>query len=337
MKKLNLLLALLLMLVVCEGSFAYASESYPTKPVQVIVGWGAGGGTDMTAREIAPFIEKELGKPWVVTNMPGAAGAIGAEQVLSKKADGYTLLFGSETIALWPLMGISQHWYKDFEPIGVCSQGIATIAVNASSPWKTVEEFINYAKANPKKIKMAITGPATTGAVSAAILKKCLGIEVSTVTYEGQGPAVVALLGGHVDVIMENLSGVVDHHKAGKLRILGVFDNKRVKTVSDIPAIGEIYPETSEYLPYGAWIGLFAPKNAPKDVVARLTSAMAKAVANPEWQDGVWKVYYVPVGLVGDDAVKFIDSWTSRTAWLIHDLGVARKSPAELGIPKPGK
>jgi tripartite-type tricarboxylate transporter receptor subunit TctC len=335
MKKTSLSLVAVLILVMCGSSFVCASDSYPTKPIQVIVGWGAGGGTDMTAREMAPFAERELGKPWVVTNMPGAAGAIGAEQVLSKKADGYTLLFGSETISLWPLMGISQHWYKDFEPIAICSQGVATIAVNASSPWKTLEDFIDYAKANPKKIKMGITGPATTGAVSAAILQKCLGIEVSQVTYEGQGPAVVALLGGHIDVIMENLSGVVDHHKAEKLRILGVFDNKRVKTVQDIPAIGETYPETSAYLPYGAWIGLFAPKNAPQAVLDKLNTAMAKAVADPEWQDSVWEVYYIPVGLTGDEAVQFVDSWTSRTAWLIHDLGATSKSPADLGIPRP--
>jgi tripartite-type tricarboxylate transporter receptor subunit TctC len=336
MKKITFkMVSLILLIFFCAGILGYASESYPTKPIQVVVGWNAGGGTDRTAREIAPLIEKELGKPWVVTNVPGASGAIGAEQVFNKNADGYTLLFGSETIALWRLMNVSNHWYKDFETIGVCSQSVATIAVKSSSPWKTLKDFINYAKKYPRKLRMSGTGPGTTGSIAAAILKKNLGVEVTEITFQGQAPAVVAILGGHTDVIMENLSGVIDHYKSGKLRILAVFANERIKSVPEIPALGAVYPKVSNYLPYGAWFGLFAPKNTPKPILDKLESAMLKAVNDPKWQQSVWDNYYIPVGLTGNKAERFIDKWTSNTAWLIHEIGAAKKSPAELGIPKP--
>lgn len=335
MKKSFLLsVILILMVLICEIGFASAN-SYPNKPIQVIVGWGAGGGTDQTIRGIAPYIEKELEQSLVVTNIPGAAGAIGAEEVLSKKNDGYTLLFGSETISTWPLMGITAHWYKDFETIALCTNSVACIAVHPSTPFETLEDFIEYAQENPNKIKMAGTGPATTGSIAAAILNKCLGIEVIEVNYQGSAAAVTGTLGGHVDVIMENVFAVIDYHKTGSLKILGVFANERVKSIPDVPAIGEVFPETSAYLPYGAWFGLFAPKGTPKDVLDTLKKATAKALANPKWQQSVWDNYFIPIGLTGDEAEKFIDRWTSSTAWLIYDLGVAKKSPAELGIPKP--
>jgi tripartite-type tricarboxylate transporter receptor subunit TctC len=325
---------LVLMILSCMVSFVLASP-YPDKPIQLIVGWGAGGGTDQTARGIAPYIEEELGQPFVVTNIPGGAGAIGAEEVLSKKNDGYTLLFGSETISTWPLMGITEHWYKDFETIAVCTNSVAAVTVHPSAPFETLEDFIKYAQENPNEIKMAGTGPATTGSIASAILSKALGVEVTEVNYQGSAAAVTGTLGGHVDVIMENVFGLIDHHKAGDLKILGVFANERFKPISDVPAIGEVYPETSAYLPYGAWFGLFAPKGTPEDVLDTLKNATAKALADPEWQQSIWDNYFIPIGLTGDEAEKFIDRWTSSTAWLIHDLGVAEKSPEELGIPKP--
>ncbi len=335
MRKVYLLsIIVIIMFLLCGISFVSAN-AYPEKPIQVIVGWGAGGGTDQTARGIAPYIEKELGQPLVVTNIPGAAGAIGAEEVLSKKSDGYTLLFGSETIATWPLMGTTEHWYKDFETIAVCSNSTATVAVHPSTPFETLEDFVNYGKENPGKIKMAGTGPATTGSIAAAILKTSLGVEVSTVNYDGSHAAITATLGGHVDVVMENLFGLIDHHKAGKLRILGVFSNETVKTIPDVPAIGEVYPDSSSYLPYGAWFGLFASKGTPEEVLKTLRDATAKAMANVEWQQSIWDNYFIPIGLSGEEASNFIDRWTSSTAWLIYDLGVAQKSPEELNIPKP--
>jgi tripartite-type tricarboxylate transporter receptor subunit TctC len=332
-----LLVALLVVLVASMslGSVFAASGDYPTKPIQVVVGWGAGGITDRSARGVAPVAEKFLGQPWVVTNMPGAAGAIGAAHVLRQNPDGYTLLFGSETMSIWQLMGLSEYSYKDFEPIMLCTQGVPAIAVNASRPWRTVQEFVEYAKANPRKIKLGIAGPATTGAVAAAILHKCLGTELSNIAFEGGGPAVTAALGGHVDVVMENLPDVVEHHKAGKLRILAIFDNERMETLPDVPALGEIYAGTRNYLPYGPYFGLFAPKGVPAAVVSTLTDAMKKTVADPRWQQYVRDGYFRSLALSGEEARKYLDEWTAQTAWLIYDLGVAKKSPEELGIPKP--
>jgi tripartite-type tricarboxylate transporter receptor subunit TctC len=335
--KRGIILSVVLTLIVsiCGIGFASASSSYPNKPIQVIIGWGAGGGTDLTARGILPLVEKDFKQPFVITNIPGASGAIGADQVLNKKRDGYTLLFGSETITNWPLMGVSKHWYKDFETIAICSQGVATITVNASSPFKTLKEFIDYAKSNPKKIKMAGTGPATTGSVAAAILKKCIGVEVSEVTYGGCSQAVISVLGGQTDVVLENLFAVIDQYKGGKVRILGVFSNQRLKNIPDVPAIGEVYPATKKYLPYGAWTGLFAPKGIPGSVHKKLVNAMKKAVSNRKWQSNVWDNAWIPVGLTGKKAEQLVDNWTSNMAWLIHELGITKRSPKELGIPKP--
>lgn len=335
--RIGLLVALLVILVasVSHEGVVSASSGYPAKPIQVVVGWGAGGITDRSTRGIAPIAEKFLGQPWVVTNMPGAAGAIGAAHVLRQNPDGYTLLFGSETMSIWQLMGLSEHSYKDFEPIMLCTQGVPAIAVNASRPWQTVQEFVEYAKANPRKIKLGIAGPATTGAVASAILQKCLGTEFSKITFEGGGPAVTAALGGHVDVVMENLPDVVEHHKAGKLRILAIFDNQRMETLPDVPALGEVYPGTGDYLPYGPYFGLFAPKGVPHAVISTLVDAMKKAVMDPRWQQYVRDGYFRSLALSGDEARQYLDKWTSKTAWLIYDLGVAKKSPEQLGIPKP--
>ncbi len=332
-----LVIVLLVMVIACmsQAGTVVAAGDYPTKPVQVVVGFGAGGITDRSARGIGPVAEHFLGQPWVITNMPGASGAIGAAYVLRQSPDGYTILFGSETMSIWQLTGVSEHSYKDFEPVMLCTQGVPAITVNPSRPWQTVQEFVEYAKANPKKIKLGIAGPATTGAVASAILQKSLGIEVTKITFEGGGPAVTAALGGHVDAVMENLPDVIEHHRAGKLRILAIFEKQRMATLPDVPAIAEVYPETAGYMPYGPYFGLFAPKGVPQAVLAKLVNSMKQAVADPRWQQYVRDGYFLPLALSGGEAWQYLDAWTAKTAWLLYDLGVAKKSPDELGIPRP--
>jgi len=257
-RKNYLIVGIMFFTLICGFSFASASDTYPGKSIQVVVPWGAGGGTDTIARGFTPYIEEMLGESMVVTNKPGASGAIGGQFVAKEDPDGYTLLFGSETIALWELMDIADLDFKKFETLAIACQGVATLAVPASAQWQTIQEFIEYAQENPNQITMAATGPATTGSVALAILDDCLGIKVREIQYEGSGPATVAAIGGHVDVIMENLSVIIDQIRAGKLRVLAVFANERLEAVPEAPAIGELYPETSSYLPYGAWFGLLS-------------------------------------------------------------------------------
>lgn len=338
MKK--ILLVMFLGIVVMAYAFAAGQEEeqngegYPTKSIQFVVGFPAGGGTDTTARSVVPIMEEELGKSIVVTNVAGAAGAIAAEHVLEADNDGYTLFFASETSANWPLNSTSDHWYKDFEVIGLCTNSVATVTVPASSRFKTLDEFIDYAKNNPGELKQAGTGPATTGTIAAAILRQGLGTELNEITYEGSHPAVVSILGGHTDVIMENYFSVSDHCKSGDMRLLGVFANERIPNAPDVPAIGEEYPELQKYLPYGAWFGLYAPKGTPENVLKKLKASFSTAIKDPEWQESVIDRDYITMDLIGDDARDFIDRWISSVAWLMYDLDMTEVNPTELDIPK---
>lgn len=309
--------------------------AYPTQPVTVIVPFSAGGMTDRMARGVQPIIEEKLGQPLVVTNMPGAAGSVGATHVDRQAHDGYTLLFGTQTMSLWQVQGLADLSPKSFEPIMVVAQGLPVVTVNAASPWQTIQQFVAHVRANPGAVRLGTAGPVATGAIMSAVFSGAEGTQFTPVVFDGGGPAVTALLGGHIEVVMENLPDVVEHHKAGKLRILGIFDNVPHPGIPGVPALGAVFPALRPHLPIGPYLGLFAPKDTPPEVLGILREAVSAAADDPRWSQFLADAMFLEVGLTEAAAVEFIDEWTRDVTWLLYDLGALPNSPEKFGIPRP--
>lgn len=319
-----------------SGCASKPEPKWPENPVKVVVGWPPGGITDVQARVIVPLMEKYVGGTWVVSNQAGAAGSVGASEVAKAPKDGYTLLFGSETMSVWQVMDVvNLSPTKDFEPIGIAAEGIVGLAVPANSRFTSAEQFINEAKANPGKLQVSTAGPAAMAHVSGLVMEKYLGTKFTYVPFQGGAPAVMAAIGGQVDATMESVTNVIEHHKGGTLRLLAILDNQRHPDLPDVPALGEVFPEMKPYLPYGPYFGLFAPAGVPDNVKKALLDGIKKAFADEEWAKKANTMFLRPVNKVGDDARKYVDDWTSRTAWLLQDAGVAKKSPEAFGIPRP--
>ncbi|KUK13897.1 MAG: tripartite tricarboxylate transporter substrate binding protein [Synergistetes bacterium] len=328
----GLLVTLVVLGLVC-APFSYAK--YPEKPITVFVGFPAGGPTDVIARGILPIVQEKLGVGIGIQNVPGAASAIAAKQVLSRPADGYTLMFGSEAMSTWQVMGTADMSpYVEFVPIRIVAEAIPVLAVPPNSPFKSAEEFIKYAKENPGKLKISTAGPATVPHVSGLLLQKYLGCKFTFVPYRGGKPAVTAAMGGHVDATIEMVQSMVEAHKSGLIRILASFTNEPVEGL-DVPPIGKLFPELSSQLPYGPYFGLFAPRGVPKEVIEVLTKAMDEAAKDQRWLSYCKKFFLVPVNYSGREAYEYVKNWTAKCAWLLYDTGVAKNSPEKFGIKRP--
>lgn len=332
-----LMLAMSVLCLVGSSLFGgvYAAGTYPEKPIEVIIPWSPGGMTDMNARALQPLLEKALGQPLVMTNMPGASGAIGTDYVNKKKADGYTILFSAETPGIMQVMGIADLSFKEFEPVMLLTYGIPTITVHKDAPWKTVKDLLDDAKAHPGVITAASSGPGASAHVAALMLQRYAGVKFTMVPFAGGGPAVTAALGRHVSVTFQSVAEVIDHVRAGNLRMLATYTNEKVSILPDVPALGEVVPELRQVLPWGPWYGIMVKKGTPPEIVNKLKEATRQAVKDPKWVEFTQRMCALPLGLEGEAAVKYADRWTSVTSWLLYEAGAASTSPEKFGIPKP--
>ncbi|MGB9867687.1 MAG: Bug family tripartite tricarboxylate transporter substrate binding protein [Bacillota bacterium] len=312
-----------------------SQAQYPTKAVHIIVGWAAGGMTDRIMRGIAPLAEKNLGQPIVVTNMPGATSAISVQHVFSQPADGYTILGGAENPALFQVLDLSQRSYDDFDPIILLASAVPTIVVRPDAPWKDIKEFVADLKAKGKDIKMGYTGPGGQPHVTGTIMKMSLGVDFTLVPYDGEGPAITAVMGKQVDFTVTGATACIEHVRAGKVKALATFAGERIKGLENVPLLQDEFPEMRKYLPFGAWYGIFVKKGTPQEVKDKLTTAFKQAASTPEWKKLLEDMAAIPLQLVGDDATKFIKRWQSVACWMLQEAGAAKKSPAEFNIPKP--
>lgn len=283
-----------------------------------------------------PVTEPFLGKKIILVNKPGATGAIATTYVFNQPADGYTLLFGAENPSIYKVLGIADIDYvENFEPIIILSRVPDVIVVKADSKYKTLKDLIEDAKANPGKIKAASTGIGGLPYVVGAIMRSVHGVEFNMVEFPGDGPGLTALLGGHVEVMPAAITAAAEFLRSGMLRALAVVNTERLSSFPDVPAITEIYPEYGKYLPYSHWYGVFVKKETPKEVVDRLVEAFKKGFDHPGFQDFLKNANAIPAGYIGEEARNFLARQRSIASWLIYEAGAAKKSPADLGIPKP--
>jgi len=254
------------------------AQSYPTRPVRILVGQAAGSGSDLVARLIGQFLSERLGQPFVIENRPGAAGNIATEVVVRSPPDGYTLLLANSSNAINATLydRLNFDFIRDIAPISGLATFSFVMEVNPSVATKTVPEFIAYAKANPGKINMASAGIGSPHHVSGELFKMMAGVDMVHVPYRGSTPALTDLLAGQVQVMFDATPSSLPHIRAGKLRPLAVTTATRLELMPDIPTVGDFVPGYEAT----AWLGFAAPKNTSTATIDRLNKEINSAVSD---------------------------------------------------------
>jgi tripartite-type tricarboxylate transporter receptor subunit TctC len=256
------------------------AQTYPTRPVRLIVGFAAGGGTDIVARLVAQWLSERLGQNFLVENRPGAGGNIGTEAVVHARPDGYTLLMAGavNTVneTLYDRLNFS--FVRDIAPVASVMRIPQIIDVHPSLPVKTLPEFIAYAKANPGKLNMGSGGVGTPQHVAGELFKMMTGVSIVHVPYRGGAPAVADLLGGQLQVMFDVMPESIEHIRAGKLRPLAVTTTTRFPAMPDIPTVSEFVPGYEATY----WHGVGVPKNTPDDIIDTLNKEINLALADPK-------------------------------------------------------
>jgi tripartite-type tricarboxylate transporter receptor subunit TctC len=254
------------------------AQTYPVRPVRVIVPFGPAGGTDIVARLIGQWLAERLGQPFVIENRPGGASNIGTEAAVRSPPDGYTLLAVDVTPAINATLydNLSFNFIRDIAPVATIDRVANVVVVHPSLPVKTIPEFIAYAKANPGKINMASAGSGSGIHVSGELFKMMTGISMVHVPYRGTGPALSDLLGGQVQVMFATMPAALEYIKTGKLRALAVTTATRSDALPDLPTVGDFVPGYEASTPHG--IG--APKNTPNEIGERLNKEINAALTD---------------------------------------------------------
>jgi tripartite-type tricarboxylate transporter receptor subunit TctC len=258
------------------------AQSYPSKPIRLVVGLAPGGATDIMARTLTPALGDELGQPVVVDNRPGAAGSIGASIVAKSPPDGYTLFLASSSFTSNVVLAKDPAYdpIGDFEPITNIASGPFLLVVRNSLPVKSVKELIAYAKANPGKLNYASSGIGSTAHLTGELLKRAAGIEMTHIVYRGAGPALADVLGGQVDLMFASIVSSLHHAKDGKLRALGVTSPKRSSVLPEYPTVSETVPGFEVV----GYFGLLAPAHTPPQaIVATVHAAVLRAIRRKEF------------------------------------------------------
>ncbi|GAB2900627.1 tripartite tricarboxylate transporter substrate binding protein [Paralcaligenes sp. KSB-10] len=258
-----------------------AEAAYPSRPITLIVGYSAGGATDILARIIAKSLTLELKQSVIVENKAGANSNIGAEYVSRAKKDGYTLYVGTiaNTINRALYKDLHYDFVKDFAPVGMMASIPNVLVVNPKLPIHSVQEYIQYAKAHPGKLTCASSGIGSSIHMSCELFKIKTNTKIMHVPYRGSGPAVADLLGGQVDSMFDNLPSSLPHIQAGKLRALATTTTERVKPLPNVPTFAEM--GVKDFV-VSSWFGIDAPAGTPASVIKTLNTALNKALKSPE-------------------------------------------------------
>ncbi len=283
---------------------AAAADDYPNKPVRWVVGYPAGGTTDILARIVGQYLSEKLGQQFVIENKPGAGNNIGTETVVNAAPDGYTILLVN------PANGINASLYKklsfnfirDIAPVAGIIRVANVMEVNPEVPAKTVAEFITYAKANPGKVNMASSGNGTSVHLSGELFMAMTGVKMTHVPYRGAGPALNDMIGGQVQVLFDNLPSSIGHIKGGKLRALAVTTTTRNEALPDVPTLAETVPGYEA----SAWFGIGAPKGTPPEIIAKINKTVNEALADPKMKARLADLGGSPMGGTPEDFGKII-------------------------------
>jgi tripartite-type tricarboxylate transporter receptor subunit TctC len=296
------------------------AETYPARPVHIIVGFAAGGPNDISARLIAQWLSERLGQQFIVENRPGAGGNVATELVVRAPADGYTLLLVPAPAAINATLydNLNFNFIRDIAPVAGILRVPEVMVVNPAVPANTVPEFIAYAKANPGKINMASSGNGTVPHVAGELFKFMTGVDLVRVGYRGGGPALVDLMGGQVQVMFEPTLSTIGYIRAGKLRALAVTSATRSAALPDVPTVGEFVPGYEAT----AWFGIGAPRHTPADIIAKLNGEITAGLADAKIKERLADLGGEPMPMSSADFAKFIADETEKWGKVVRAAGI---------------
>lgn len=327
----SLMIVALLLATVGTG---LASDKYPSRPITIVVAFGAGGGTDLVNRALAEGMRPVLGFPINVINMPGGQAGIATEYVWTKPHDGYTILGISETGLFMPANGGHYTTTKDWDYF-MAGGSPGVIAVRADSPYKTFSDLIADMKARPGQVKVAAGSPGGLWQAKWMVVKKYAGVTENLIGYNGSAPSIVAVLTGEVDVVHASAGEMRTYIESGKLRPL-VMTELEGATLGGkkVPSVAEFLPGIEKDFPMPQWLGFAIPKDTPKEVKDKITEAFIAAMKSKPVKDILDQQFATPMGYYGEKANALARKLESAFCWLLWDLKMAVKNPADLGIPR---
>ena len=319
------------------ASAAFAAKSYPSRNITDVVVWGAGGGTDTCNRIITAEMANFLGVNINVINKTGGvAGSVGMSHAFKMKHDGYTLCGLSESNVT---AGVQGGWDKKFDVWDTFIVGGSpdVISVTPDTPYKTLKDLIEAAKAAPGTIRAAASGAGSIHHLNLLAVENGSGAKFNFIPYKGSSPAQNAAMTGEVNVVVTSLAEQQQLLRGGKLRALGMLipDAFEVEGLGAIPSSFEAYPGLSKYLPISQAIGFAVPADAPEEAKAALVDAFKKAMATDKVKTWAKENYYLLSGKTGAESKAVFDALESNFAWTLWELGAAKVNPETLGIPKP--
>ena len=295
------------------------SADYPVRPVKFVVPYPPAGTTDVLARIVAQWLTEKMGQPFVVENKAGAGNNMGTESVVNAPPDGYTMLLVNPANGINATLykGLNFNFIRDIAPVAGLVRTPNVMEVTSSLPVKTVAEFIAYCKANPGKLNMASSGSGTSVHLSGELFKSMTGCDMVHVPYKGAGPALIALIGGQVQVIFDNLPSSAGHIKSGRLRALAVTSEAREPSLPQVPTVGETvagYEAT-------AWFGVGMPKGTPRDIIDKVNAEINRALADPKMRERLAELGGKPIAGTPDDFGKTITAETAKWEKVVNASG----------------
>jgi tripartite-type tricarboxylate transporter receptor subunit TctC len=296
------------------------AQTYPSRPVRIIVGFAAGGGYDIVARLMGQWLSERLGQPFVIENRPGAATNIATQVVVSAPPDGYTLLLVGPTNAINTTFyqKLNFDFIRDIAPVASITRQPQVMLTNPSFPAKTIPEFIKYAKANPGKINMSSPGVGSISHLAGELFKMMAGVNLVHVPFNGNSPALTALLGGQVEVSVASLPSAIEFIRTGKLLGLAVTTSTRSEALPDLPAVGELVPGYD----VSAWYGVGAPKGTPAEAIDKINKEINAGLADPKLKARLADLGGTPFALSPAEFGKFIANETEKWAKVIRALNI---------------
>jgi tripartite-type tricarboxylate transporter receptor subunit TctC len=318
-KLLRKLIAIAVLALVAIGA-AFAESSYPSRPVQVVVAYPAGGGTDLLARLITAELSKELGQSFIVVNRPGASGAIGTDSVARAAPDGYTLLLDTGNITLRPAVDDKTRFRpKDFVPIALLTESACALVVTNSLPVSSLRELIEYSRAHPGKINYATTGQGSPQQLLGELLKKKANLDWVEVPYQGGAPALLDLDAGRVQVMFSNPVPLMPYLKRKRLKALAVTTGSRLPGLENVPTMAE---EGQDDFVVSFWNGVLAPAGTPAPVVKKLSDALVKIMAMPKVRDTLIQQGSIIATLPADEFARYVNEDSARWNKIAQIIGI---------------
>ncbi|HSV16835.1 MAG TPA: tripartite tricarboxylate transporter substrate binding protein [Casimicrobiaceae bacterium] len=297
------------------------AQTYPTRPVRLVVPFPAGGTTDILARAAAQKLSEAWGQQVIVDNRPGAGGNIGTELVARSAPDGYTLemgTVGTHAINASLYSKLPYDHVKDFAPVILVAGVPNVLVIGPGLPVNSVQELIAYAKANPGKLNFASSGSGTSIHLSGELFKTLTGVQMTHVPYKGSAPALSDLMGGQVQLMFDNLPSSLAFIKAGKLRALAVTSTVRAAALPDVPTMVEAGVPGFEA---SSWFGILAPAGTPRDIVMRINGEVAKWLASPDAREKLSAQGAIAAGGTPEDFARHIGSETTKWAKVVKESG----------------